>query len=82
MGRITKVCRSLGALALVGAGAAVALAPAAKAQQAGSPQATFTKNVAPILQRSCQNCHRPGAIAPMSLLTATWPRIGLPSPPA
>src|SRR5262245_57966018 len=30
---------------------------------------TFTKDVAPILQRSCQHCHRPGAIAPMSLLT-------------
>src|SRR5271163_821527 len=31
--------------------------------------ATFTKDVAPILQRACQNCHRPGSIAPMSLLT-------------
>jgi hypothetical protein len=30
---------------------------------------TFTKDVAPIVQRSCQNCHRPGSIAPMSLLT-------------
>ena len=30
---------------------------------------TFTKDIAPILQRSCQNCHRPGSIAPMSLLT-------------
>jgi len=30
---------------------------------------TFNKDVAPILQRSCQNCHRPGSIAPMSLLT-------------
>lgn len=30
---------------------------------------TFTKDVAPILQRSCQECHRPNAIAPMSLLT-------------
>jgi hypothetical protein len=30
---------------------------------------TFTKDVAPILQKSCQNCHRPGSIAPMSLLT-------------
>jgi hypothetical protein len=29
---------------------------------------TFTKDVAPILQL-CQNCHRAGAIAPMSLLT-------------
>src|SRR3954467_7891598 len=30
---------------------------------------TFSKDVAPILQKACQNCHRPGAIAPMSLLT-------------
>ena len=30
---------------------------------------TFTKDIAPILQRSCQNCHRPGQVAPMSLLT-------------
>ncbi|MBI4476200.1 MAG: hypothetical protein HY654_03445 [Acidobacteria bacterium] len=32
-------------------------------------QATYTKDVAPILQRSCQTCHRPGTNAPMSLLT-------------
>ncbi len=31
--------------------------------------ATFSKDIAPILQRSCQNCHRAGSIAPMSLLT-------------
>ena len=47
--------------------------PAALAQDPGasarSDQVTFTRDVAPILQRSCQNCHRPGAIAPMSLLT-------------
>src|SRR5579872_5166328 len=30
---------------------------------------TFTKDIAPILQRSCQRCHRPNNIAPMSLLT-------------
>src|SRR4026208_699235 len=36
---------------------------------AQAPVVTFTKDVAPIFQRSCQNCHRPGAIAPMSLLT-------------
>ena len=30
---------------------------------------TFSKDIAPILQRACQNCHRPGSIAPMSLLT-------------
>jgi len=30
---------------------------------------TFTKDVAPILQKSCQGCHRPGEAAPFSLLT-------------
>ncbi|HEX5109157.1 MAG TPA: hypothetical protein VFV95_11945 [Vicinamibacterales bacterium] len=30
---------------------------------------TFTKDIAPILQRSCQSCHRPDSVAPMSLLT-------------
>ena len=34
----------------------------------GSPP-TFTKDVAPILYRSCQTCHRSGTSAPMSLLT-------------
>lgn len=32
-------------------------------------QPTFTRDIAPILQRSCQDCHRPGSVAPMSLLT-------------
>src|ERR1700681_4039790 len=31
-------------------------------------EVTFTKDVAPILQRSCQRCHRPGSIGPMALL--------------
>ena len=30
---------------------------------------TWTKDVAPILQRSCQQCHRPDGGAPMALLT-------------
>lgn len=30
---------------------------------------TFSKDVLPILQQSCQKCHRPGSNAPMSLLT-------------
>lgn len=29
---------------------------------------TFTKDVAPILQRNCQECLRPGESAPFSLL--------------
>ena len=34
-----------------------------------APSVTFTKDVAPILQKSCQTCHRPGSIGPMSLLS-------------
>ena len=34
-----------------------------------SAQVTFTKDIAPILQRSCQNCHRAEGVAPMSLST-------------
>src|ERR1051325_2468056 len=30
---------------------------------------TFTKDVAPILQDKCQQCHQPNSIAPMSLIT-------------
>jgi hypothetical protein len=30
---------------------------------------TFTKNIAPVLQRSCQRCHRPDGGAPMPLVT-------------
>jgi len=35
----------------------------------GQGQVTFTKDVAPILQRACQDCHRPGSLGPMPLLT-------------
>src|SRR5947207_4362766 len=30
---------------------------------------TFTRDVAPIFQDKCESCHRPGSIAPMSLIT-------------
>ena len=32
------------------------------AQQAVSGDVTFARDIAPILQRSCQNCHRPGQV--------------------
>ena len=32
-------------------------------------EVTFTKDIAPILQRSCQQCHRPDGVAPMPLVT-------------
>src|SRR5580704_8511949 len=30
---------------------------------------TFTKDIAPIFQEKCQNCHRKDSMAPMSLVT-------------
>ena len=36
---------------------------------AAAADVTFTKDIAPILESRCQVCHRPGNIAPMSLLT-------------
>jgi hypothetical protein len=58
------------------AGAAVALILAAgafrphgvQAQAAGGAgEITYTKDIAPILQRSCENCHRADGVAPMAL---------------
>ena len=41
--------------------------PSARTNSAAIP--TFSKEVAPILFKNCAACHRPGDIAPMSLLT-------------
>ena len=35
----------------------------------GKVAVTFTKNVAPIFQKRCEECHRQGGVAPMSLIT-------------
>jgi mono/diheme cytochrome c family protein len=61
---VRTISAVLAFLALSGAASAQQSAPAAT-----QTQVTFTKDVAPILQRSCQACHRPGAVAPMSLIT-------------
>jgi hypothetical protein len=45
----------------------IGLAVGMTAMAASTP--TFDKDVLPILQKNCQQCHRPGEIAPMSLLT-------------
>jgi len=66
--------RTLGALAVLVAGfVAYAAGAQAQAQQApatGTPATvTFAKDVAPILQKNCQQCHQPGSIGPMPLTT-------------
>ena len=42
----------------------------ADAQQGAAAvgEVVFTRDIAPILQRSCVRCHRPGGVAPMSLV--------------
>src|SRR5712691_6651091 len=66
--RVTgKVPGIAAALAVAGV-LSVPAPPAAQTQT--QPQVTFAKHIAPILQRSCQNCHRPnGGLAPMALTT-------------
>ncbi len=39
------------------------------AAMAATSGVTFNKDVLPVLQKNCQECHRPGEVAPMSLLT-------------
>jgi hypothetical protein len=39
------------------------------AELAGNKPVTFAKDIAPIFQEKCQDCHRAGSMAPMSLVT-------------
>jgi peroxiredoxin/mono/diheme cytochrome c family protein len=42
---------------------------AREAKPKADAQVTFTRDVARVMQQHCQECHRPGQIAPMALLT-------------
>src|SRR3984885_16148607 len=55
-------------VSVVGFGIGLVLAMAALGGT-GSSSPTFNKDVLPILQKNCQGCHRPGEVAPMSLIT-------------
>ena len=54
----------IGAFLVAGLGAVDQYAP-----KPPSTVPTYTKDVAPILFKNCTTCHRPGEIAPMSLMT-------------
>jgi mono/diheme cytochrome c family protein len=41
----------------------------AAVSSAQAQEVTFHKDIEPILQRSCQNCHRPGGVGPMPLVS-------------
>src|SRR5437773_2834244 len=48
---------------------AVVLSRLVVTAEAAPPQVTFSKDVAPIFQAKCQECHQPNSIAPMTLIT-------------
>jgi hypothetical protein len=50
-------------------GAVLIAAGTLSAADTGKSNPTFSKDVAPILYKNCTTCHRPGEIAPMSLLS-------------
>ena len=52
---------------LVGCIITAALVPAAIFAE--TPKPTFAKDIAPILYAKCAMCHRPGEVAPMSLMS-------------
>jgi mono/diheme cytochrome c family protein len=58
----------VGSRTSVAALAAMIMPAVAAAQSDSNREVTFAKDIAPIFQRSCQTCHRPGGGAPMSLL--------------
>ena len=49
--------------------AAVMLVPGLASAQATADSPTFHKDIEPIFQKSCQVCHRPDNMAPMSLMS-------------
>ena len=62
--RVSVACLAAG---FVFVGTSLAPLPAAGAEQEAG--VTFNRDIAPILQRSCENCHRPQGGAPMALTT-------------
>jgi len=68
MRRLTIVWKSVFGIALA-TFAAVAFSPPAPVAAQESDVVTFSRDIAPILQRSCQQCHRPNGVAPMALVT-------------
>jgi hypothetical protein len=53
----------MGALGALG----IFLTPSSRSAMTAA-SVTFTKDVAPIIQKNCQVCHRPGEVAPMSFM--------------
>lgn len=69
MNRSRLITTGIAGLAAITTVGVLSVASPSAQQPAAAGQVTFAKDIAPVLQRSCQNCHRPGSVAPMSLMT-------------
>jgi hypothetical protein len=57
-------------LCLIGVLAALGISMSSDSRLAiSAASATYAKDVAPIIQKNCQVCHRPGEVAPMSFMS-------------
>ena len=61
--------RSASSLAIASMLTLAAQAAEVTGKSEATRQVTFSKDIAPIFQRSCNNCHHAGTAAPMSLVT-------------
>jgi hypothetical protein len=68
MDKCERLIRGLGVSVLL-AGFAIAGESASTVAGAANKPVTFTKNIVPIFQEKCQDCHRKDSMAPMSLVT-------------
>ena len=66
---LAAACRPATGFVLAGLTAGLSLAPLPAAGAERAADVTFNRDIAPILQRSCENCHRPQGGAPMPLIT-------------
>ena len=67
--RLSVTCRPAAGFVLAGLTAGLMLAPPPAAGAERAAEVTFNRDIAPILQRSCENCHRPQGGAPMPLIS-------------
>ena len=63
------VSKALTLLLIIGLSLLAPQQQESKIEKSATESITFTKDIAPILNRNCVACHRPGNIAPMSLRT-------------
>src|SRR5256884_4839810 len=68
MDNVERLIRGI-AVSILLAGFAMAGEPASTVAGAANKPVTFTKDIVPIFQEKCQDCHRKDSMAPMSLVT-------------